>query len=348
MRVGIATVQVPFVRGGAEMHAESLLAALRAAGHQAEIISLPFKWYPAARVADHMLAARLMQVDEAVGQRIDRLIGLKFPAYLMPHPSKRLWLLHQHRSAYDLWDAPFSDLLHAPDGAHIRNSIRAADDAAFDECEAIYTNSRIVSGRLRRFNGVEAEPLHHPPPGADRLRPGPYGDTILFPSRVNESKRQHLAIEALAMTGEPVRLCFIGATDAPEYGAALRARCSELGLDDRVQWRGHVSEADRLALYAGCLAVMFPPLDEDYGYVTLEAMLCAKAVLTAEDSGGPLDFVVDGHTGLVCPPGPEALSVALDRLWTHRGRTEAMGRAGRQRYADLELGWSYVLDRLLH
>ena len=347
MRVGIATVQVPFVRGGAEMHAESLLTALRNGGHQAEIISLPFKWYPAARVTDHMLATRLMQVDEAVGQRIDRLIGLKFPAYLMPHPSKRLWLLHQHRSAYDLWDAPFSDLQQAPDGVHVRHAIRAADDAAFDECEAIYTNSRNVSGRLRRFNGVEAEPLHHPPPGADRLRPGPYGDYILFPSRVNESKRQHLAIEALAMTREPVRLCFIGATDAPDYGATLRARCCELGLDDRVQWRGRVSEADRLALYAGCLAVMFPPFDEDYGYVTLEAMLCAKAVLTTEDAGGPLDFVLDGHTGLVCPPQPEALSAALDRMWLHRSRTEAWGQAGRQHYADLDLGWSYVLDRLL-
>jgi glycosyltransferase involved in cell wall biosynthesis len=348
VRVGIATVQVPFVQGGAEMHAQSLLAALRSAGHQAEIISIPFKWYPAARVPEHMLAARLMQVDEAVGQRIDRLIGLKFPAYLMPHRSKRLWLLHQHRSAYDLWDAPFSDLLHAPDGAHVRSVIHAADDAAFGECEAIYTNSRVVSGRLRRFNGVESEPLHHPPPGADRLRPGPYGDYILFPSRVNESKRQHLAIEALALTCEPVRLCFIGAIDAPAYGTALRARCTALGLDERVQWRGRVNEAERLALYAGCLAVMFPPIDEDYGYVTLEAMLCAKAVLTAGDSGGPLDFVVDGHTGLVCPPRPEALGAALDRLWAHRSRAEAWGRAGQQHYADLDLGWSTVLDRLLH
>ncbi len=348
MRVGIATVQVPFVRGGAEMLAESLQAALRDAGHQAEIIAMPFKWYPAARVPEHMLAARLMQVEESVGQRIDRLIGLKFPAYLMPHRSKRLWLLHQHRSAYDLWEAPFSDLLHAPGRGPCAQRRPRRRRCAFGECEALYTISRVVSDRLRRFNGVESEPLHHPPPGADRLRPGPYGDYILFPSRVNESKRQHLAIEALALTREPVRLCFIGAGDAPEYAAALRARCAALGLDGRVEWRGRVSEAERLALYAGCLAVMFPPLEEDYGYVTLEAMLCAKAVLTTEDAGGPLDFVVDGHNGLVCAPQPEALGAALDRLWLDRSRTEAWGRAGRQRYADLGLGWSHVLDRLLH
>ncbi len=348
MRVGIATVQVPFVRGGAELLAESLRDAIRAAGHGAEIIALPFKWYPAARVPEHMLAARLMQVEESVGQPIDRLIGLKFPAYLMPHRSKRLWLLHQHRSAYDLWDAPFSDLLHAPDGAHVRRVVRNADDGLLRECEALYTISRVVSDRLRRFNGLASEPLYHPPPGADRLRPGPYGDYILFPSRVNESKRQHLAIEALAVSREPVRMVFMGAGDAPEYERSLRARCTALGLDARVDWRGAVGEAEKLSLYAGCLAVLFPPVDEDYGYVTLEAMLCAKAVVTTEDAGGPLDFVVDGHNGLVCPPRPEALGVALDRLWAHRARTERWGRAGRQHYDDLRLGWGHVLDRLLH
>ena len=348
MRVGIATVQVPFVRGGAEMLADSLLAALRQAGHQAEIIAMPFKWYPAARVPEHMLAARLLQVEESVGQRIDRLIGLKFPAYLMPHPSKRLWLLHQHRSAYDLWDAPFADLRQAPEGAHVRRVIRAADDAAFGECEAIYTISRVVSERLQAWNGVASEPLHHPPPDADRLQAGPYGDYILVPGRINPSKRQHLAIEALAMTREPVRLCFIGAADAPEYAAALLARCAALGLEGRVAWRGRVDEADRLALYAGCLAVLFPPHEEDYGYVTLEAMLCAKAVLTTDDAGGPLDFVVNGHTGLVCTPDAHALAAALDRMWADRARTEALGRAGQHHYAELGLGWSTVLDRLLH
>ena len=347
MRVGIATVQVPFVRGGAEFLAESLQAALEAAGHAAEIIAMPFKWYPAARIPDHMLAARLLQVEESCGQRIDRLIGLKFPAYFMPHPSKRLWLLHQYRSAYDFWDQPFSDLLHAPDGAHVRAAIRAADQALLPECEALYTISRTVSARLRHFNGIEAAPLHHPPPGAERLRAIAWDDYVLFPSRINESKRQHLAIEALALTREKVRLVLLGASDAPEYDAALRARCSALGLDGRVEWRGRVSEADKLDLYGRSLAVLFPPLDEDYGYVTLEAMLCAKAVLTTEDSGGPLDFVLDGVTGAVCPPTPAALAAALDLSWSDRGRTRALGQAGRQRYDDLQLNWAHVLDCLV-
>jgi glycosyltransferase involved in cell wall biosynthesis len=347
LRVGIATVQVPFVRGGAEALADSLQAALAAAGHAAEIISIPFKWYPTARISEHMLAARLMQVEESCGQRIDRLIGLKFPAYLMPHPSKRLWLLHQYRSAYDFWDAPFSDLRHAPDGRHVRAVIRAADNALLPECEQLYTISRTVSARLQQFNGIAAEPLYHPPPNAAGLRCLTWDDYVLFPSRVNESKRQHLAIEALALTREPVRLVFLGASDAPDYDAAVRARCAALGLEDRVVWHGRVGEAEKLELYGRCLAVLFPPLDEDYGYVTLEAMLCAKAVLTTDDAGGPLDFVLDGQTGAVCAPTPQALATALDLLWADRPRTRVLGAAGRERYDDLELGWDHVLERLV-
>ncbi len=348
MRVGIATTQVPFVRGGAELLAESLQAEIRAAGHEAEIISLPFKWYPAGNIPKHMLAARLMQVDESSGQRIDRLIGLKFPAYLMQHPSKRLWLLHQHRGAYDLWDQPLGDLPHEPEGAHVRTVIHAADTALLPECEALYTISRNVSRRLQRFNGITAEPLYHPPPQAERLLPIEYGEYVLFPSRINDTKRQSLAIEALALTRQPVRLCFLGASDSSEYEAALHARCGALGLDGRVDWCGGVSDEVKRDLYGRCLAVIFPPIDEDYGYVTLEAMLCGKAVLTTTDAGGPLDFVTDGHTGLVIEPSPEALAEALDRLWADRPRAQALGRAARQHYLDLDLGWSRVIDRLLH
>ena len=103
MRIIVATVQVPFVRGGAEMHAEGLRDALQREGHEAEIVAVPFKWYPSSRILDCMLACRLFDLSESSGAKIDRLIGLKFPAYLYPIRIK-LWILHQHRAAYDMWD----------------------------------------------------------------------------------------------------------------------------------------------------------------------------------------------------------------------------------------------------
>jgi hypothetical protein len=106
MRILITTTQVPFIRGGAEVHAEGLRDALRRFGHEAEILAIPFKWYPPEKILDHMLACQLLDVTEVAGTPVDRVIGLKFPAYLIPHPNKVLWILHQHRTAYELWDHP--------------------------------------------------------------------------------------------------------------------------------------------------------------------------------------------------------------------------------------------------
>ena len=127
MRILIATVQVPFVRGGAEVHGENLRDALRRAGHEAEIVAVPFKWYPPERILDTMLSCRLMDLTESSGVKVDVLIGLKFPAYLIPHPNKVLWILHQHRAAYDLWGHQFGDLHRFPNGSQIREAIEHAD-----------------------------------------------------------------------------------------------------------------------------------------------------------------------------------------------------------------------------
>src|SRR6266851_647708 len=149
MRILIATVQVPFIRGGAEILAEGLRDALRSAGHQAEIVAIPFKWFPAERILDHMLACRLLDLTETPQGKVDRVIGLKFPAYLAPHPNRVLWLLHQHRTAYEFWDHPFADLINSPQGARIRDAILEADQRLIPDSRAVYTISGNVSQRLR-------------------------------------------------------------------------------------------------------------------------------------------------------------------------------------------------------
>ncbi|NPD66174.1 glycosyltransferase [Lichenicola cladoniae] len=348
MRVIIATTQVPFVRGGAEFLADNLRVALIEAGHQAEIMAIPFKWYPPTRILDNMLACRLMKIDEACGVAIDRVIGLKFPAYLMPHPNKVMWLLHQYRAAYDTWDTPIGDLINTSDGRSVQSAIKRADDALIPEYRAIYTLSRVVSDRLKRFNNIDSRPLYHPPPDADELRPGEYGDYLLVPSRIDDSKRQHLVIEALAFTRQPVRAIFMGGGNAPDYEAALLRRCAEAGLQDRVQWLGFVSPEQKRSLYSNCKAVVFPAFDEDYGYVTLEAMLSAKPVITLSDSGGPLEFVIDGETGFICAPQPDAMADVFDQLWSDRsGLAARLGSAGLESYRALGLAWSGVVSQLL-
>jgi glycosyltransferase involved in cell wall biosynthesis len=217
MRILILTVQVPFVRGGAECHAESLRDALRAAGHAAEIAAIPWKGYPAERIIEQMLACRLLDVTESMGTPIDLVIGLKFPAYLVPHPNKVLWILHQHRQAYELWDTPFSNLSHSPAGPEVREAICKADQQYIPEARAIFANSKNVSKRLKQFNNIDAIPLYHPPPRAETFACAAAEPYLFFPSRLTPPKRQRLVLEALAHTSEPVCVRFAGTSDQPAF-----------------------------------------------------------------------------------------------------------------------------------
>lgn len=347
MKILIATVQVPFVRGGAEALVEGLTRALRAEGHEAEALSVPFKWYPPERMLDQMLACRLLDVSEAAGAKVDLLIGVRFPAYLVPHPNKVLWLAHQHRPAYDLWGHPLGDLHAYPNGAQVRAAIRHADREFIAEAKRIFTISRNVSDRLKTFSGFDSTPLHHPPPQAEEFYRAEASDYLFFPSRVDAIKRQSLVVEALARTGSPVRVLFAGASSTPTSLADARALASSLGVGGRVEWLGEVSEEEKRELYARSLGVVYTPFDEDYGYVSLEAMLAAKPVVTCADSGGALEFVRHGETGLVAEPTPEALASALDELWSGRSRAARMGEAARSLYEDSGISWSRVTRALL-
>jgi glycosyltransferase involved in cell wall biosynthesis len=347
MRIVIATVQVPFVRGGAEIHAEILAEGLRAAGHEAEAVAVPFKWYPPEQIVPQMLACRLLDLAESDGRPIDRLIGVKFPAYLIPHPNKVLWVLHQHRPAYDLWGQEYGDLIYAPSGVQVREAIRQADRRAFAEAKAVFAISHTVARRMQKYCGVDARPLYHPPLNADRFACAPAEDYLFFPSRLSPNKRQLLALEALARTRQPVRVRFASSADHPTYTAELRRAVRRLGLEGRAEFLGAVSEDQKRHLYAHALATLYPPVDEDYGYVTLESMLSSKPVLTCRDSGGPLEFVHDGRTGLVAEPTADGLARAMDEVWGDRRRAASMGQAGRDHYASLGITWPGVIERLL-
>lgn len=347
MRILIATVQVPFIRGGAEVHAEGLRDALRGAGHEAEILAIPFKWYPPEKILDHILACRLLDVSEVAGTPVDRLIGLRFPAYLIRHPNKVLWILHQHRTAYELWDHALSDLVYYANGSQVRDAIEQADRSLIPEARAVFANSQNVANRLKHFCAIDSTPLYHPPPNADKFYTAGAEDYLFFPSRLCIPKRQELALEALARTRNPVRLCFAGTSDHPDYSDKLQSLARKHKVQKRVEWLGGISEEEKHSRYARALAVVYPPIDEDYGYVTLEAMLASKPVITCSDSGGPLEFITNQTTGLIPDPTPEALAAAFDFVWENRARAASWGQAARRHYESLDLSWSNVIRKLL-
>src|SRR4051812_696817 len=265
----ICTTQVPFTKGGAELHAEGLRRALVEAGYRAEIVALPFKWYPPTEIMRSAMAWRMLDLSAANGQPIDLVIGMKFPAYLVAHPRKVLWILHQHRSAYNLWGTPFDDLSTYPEGVRVREWIKHCDEHFIPEAKKVFANSRAVAGRLKHYNNIDSEPLYHPPPLAEKLRTGEPGNYIFYPSRLEPQKRQELLIEAMRHVRAPVKVVMAGGSgDARRYESLVKQH----RVRDRVTLCGFVSDAELVNLYAGALAVAYLPFDEDYGYVTLEGM----------------------------------------------------------------------------
>jgi glycosyltransferase involved in cell wall biosynthesis len=338
----ICAAQAPFIVGGAEILVRELRENLERRGFAADVAQVPFKWYPVSEIVRQALAWRLLDVTESNGRPVDLVIPTKFPTFLVRHPRKVAWLFHQHREAYDLYGTEFCSFTESPEDQQVREAIHTMDSSSLAECRAIYTISRNVADRLRRFNGLSGTPLYPPPHHLGRYRSDSYGDYLFYAGRLDRLKRLELAVDAFARATSKAKLKIAG---TGPLEAELRKRIARLGIEDRVELLGFVSDEDLIALYAGCRAAYYAPLNEDYGYVTVEAFLSRKPVVTTTDAGGPLEFVTDGETGLVAPPEPEAIAATIDRIYAlPEARLREMGEAALPRVRDIT--WDHVIDRL--
>jgi glycosyltransferase involved in cell wall biosynthesis len=338
----VCEAQVPFVHGGAEIHVRELVRELRARGHLAELVSVPFKWYPKEEILPHAAAWRLLDLSESNGRPVDLVIATKFPSYFVRHPRKVAWLIHQYRAAYELCGTVYSDFTHTEQDLGLRDRIIRLDTEMLGECRAIFANAKNTAQRLEKFNGLHAEALYHPPRLAPRLRSGEYGNYILSVGRIESVKRVDLIIRALAAVDAGVRLVIAGEGTQRDNAERLAA---ETGVSERTTFLGAVDDDQLVELYAGALAVVYPPFDEDFGYVTLEAFLARKPVITCLDSGGPNEFVVTGLNGYSVDPSPGALADAINTVAADRRRAASLGDAGFARAR--EITWDGVIEKLV-
>ncbi len=319
---------------------DALVDELRARGHDADLVSVPFKWYPGARVLTQAFLWRLLDLDEADGRRIDMVVATKFPSYVVRHPEKRVWLVHQFRQAYDLDRTDLGQFGESPEDRALRRSVQRLDRVALGEATRLFATSRNVAERLERSTGLAAEVLPHPPQEL-AFRCDGYGDFVLSASRLDRAKRIDLLLEAAALDPS---LRVVVVSDGPDR-ERLEEITREHSLNGRVEFRGRVS-ADELAdLYARCLAVYYAPVDEDFGMGPYESFLAEKPVITTTDAGGPLDVVSDRQTGLVVAPGAAEVAWAAAWLREHTDEAASLGRAGKVLAA--EVTWDRAIARLL-
>ena len=339
-KIAILHAQVPFVTGGAELMVNSLKANLISRGFEAEIIALPFKWYPENSLYDNMLAWRLLDLSESNGQKIDLVIGTKFPSYGAIHDNKVIWMIQQYRQVYDLYDSQYG-VGNDVNGKQIRERVSNYDKITVQEAKSVYTISKNVSNRLKRYNGIDSEPLYQPPPLYGKYKTGDPGDYICSVGRLDKLKRNDLLIESLAHCDKNVKLKIAG--KGPEL-ENLISLTRKLKVEDRVEFLGFVPDDELIELYANSRAVYFAPVDEDYGYITLEAFLSEKPVITCNDSGGVLEFVEDGHSGFVVEPNSESLASSINKIWFYKKKIIDMGRSGYEIVKDIN--WDNVIKKL--
>ena len=341
LRIAICTTQVPFVYGGNEVLVDGLRDALVERGHRVSVISIPYRWHPRSQIITGALAWRLIDITEANGETVDLAICTKWPSYVIKHPNKVVWLVHQFRQVYDWFGTPLSDFNSLPEDKRVRRLVLKTDQTALSESRKVFTISQNVANRLNRFNGLEGTALYPPLRSGLTLEPGPYGDYLLSLNRLDAAKRIGLLLEALAQAPGVKAVIAGTGPDADN----LKRQASRLGISSRVEFAGFVSDEDASKLYRNARAVYYAPVDEDYGYGTIEAFQAARPVLTTSDAGGVLEFVEDGVTGLVTPPEPLAVARSLQRVMSNPEEVARLGLTGQEKVRDIT--WDKVVDALL-
>jgi glycosyltransferase involved in cell wall biosynthesis len=341
--IAVVTSSPPFAEGGHLVMARELVRALKEEGHEAGLVVTPQNRF--GQQGSAYLAAWCTDVQLAHEEKnVDRVISLRFPGYAVQHPNHVLWLNHRMREYYDLWDQFSSHLSwkgRIKEGMR-RSLIHRVDKYLLNNLQRRFVISGTVQARLRRFGGIQSDVLYPPPPKRE-YRHESYGNYLFGVSRLSPLKRFDLILRALA---EPIAasIPFVIAGEGAEL-ERLKGLAAQLDVEHRVKFVGRLSDREMIDHLARCRAVVFPPFNEDYGFVTVEAFMCGKPVITCHDSGGPSELVRDGENGYVTASTPEAMAVAMRRVMDDRNLAQRLGEAGHAMAT--KMTWSDAIRQLL-
>jgi glycosyltransferase involved in cell wall biosynthesis len=376
----VAPGPVPLAIGGAENLWWGLVEHLnRQTPHHADLIKLPTPERSFWEIVDSYRRWAALDVSG-----YDVVISGKYPAWMVEHPRHVCYLVHPLRGLYDTYPPgwprectldhpevkPLVELLRDPAPRREQleecfgrlDALRGRDDVPAEAyalpgpliLEVVHFLDRIgrgpgavirsvamsatVAQRPEYFADPAAVPVAHPPTGLRGLHSG-RGRYLFTVSRLDAPKRIDLVIRAMAHVTRRVPLRIAGTGPQEE---ALRALARD---DPRISFDGFLNDVQLAEAYAGALAVAFVPDREDWGYITVEAMLSAKPVITTTDSGGPTELVRAGETGLIAEPDPASLGAAIELLAAQPRLARRMGRAGAAVVA--AINWQTVVDTLL-
>ncbi len=259
------------------------------------------------------------------------------PSHWVKHRNDRVvWYCHTpFRDIYDLYEYRLSLKKPYQKPIHILGAkgVRSIDRRIVRRIEFIFANSSNTESRIRKYYGRDDAVVLNG--GIDYKLYKNLGDEkyFFYPSRISQNKRQDYAIRAFSILKRKIKgykLILSGAVSRDDFYASyynkIREEAKAVG-DIRII--ENPSDSEQRNLFSHSSAVLYTPINEDYGLVPLEAMASGKPVI-AVNEGGPRDTILDGRTGFLV--NSEAEMAERMRLIAENPRiAEGLGKEGTRR-----------------
>jgi glycosyltransferase involved in cell wall biosynthesis len=341
MKIAVVT---PKSKGGASGGAENLyaglLTALQAAGHEATQIEVITDETSFEGILEAYCRCFYLDLHS-----FDLVISTKAPTFMVRHRNHISYLLHTIRVFYDMFDTEFDS--RDKEKLKQRKLIQSFDKYGLDPARVKrhLVIGEVVAERMKRedpvWENINFEVIHPAPLYSEFPEPRT-GEFIFLPGRLHKWKRIDLVIRAMCQVKKGTKLIIAG---TGEDDSRLRNLVADLSLEDRVEFLGKITSKQLLDLYSRSVVIPFVPLNEDFGYVAIEAFRTKKPVITCSDSGEPARIVKNEVNGFVVEPQPEKIAEKINYCIEHPAEASRLGEAGYQSVQ--EITWQNVVHRLL-
>jgi len=324
-------------KGGAENLYEGLVNALNKKGHDTHQIEIVIDESSFDKILESYCRCFYLDLND-----YDLVISTKAPTYMVRHRNHISYLLHTIRVFYDRFDKEFN-----PKDEEIKKQQRLIHE--FDKygldpvrIKKHYVIGQTVVNRLKKtdifWNKINFEVI---PPATkiSNFKKPSKGEFIFLPSRLHKWKRIDLIIRSMKFLKKDIKLLIAGTGEDKD-------RLKKLAKDDnRIEFLGNISDEELVDFYSRSIVIPFVPIDEDYGYITIEAFKSKKPVITCTDSGEPVYIVKDGINGFIVDPDPEKIAEKINYFIENQEDANRMGENGYN--SIMNITWEDVISKLL-